>query len=138
MQFHNPYHRRQYQRLCVPARTLAEVINQIFSQITESTSQTQFQQIQQSLLICYQELASQTSMFHHAGGSGPPHTCLRDIYTEAAFRLKNWAILQPPPPTPPEPADTQPPLTHKDVENLFRKLPPETFFGQERDEEDSQ
>jgi hypothetical protein len=45
--------------------------------------------------------------------------------------------MQPEPPPAAEPADTQPPLTHQDVEHIFQSLPPDTFIGKERDEDNT-
>jgi hypothetical protein len=40
-------------------------------------------------------------MFHYQQAYGPPHSCVRDLYTDAAARLTNLAILQQAPQQPP-------------------------------------
>jgi hypothetical protein len=132
-------HQQQYRQLCPKARTLAEVGNQIFVKIADHPlTPEQLQQLQQSLILLCQELEANLSLFHYGSSHGLPHTCVRDIYTEAAFRLNNVAILQPAPPPAEEQEDTKPPLFHEDVEHFFQLLPPDTYFGKERDEDDSE
>jgi hypothetical protein len=97
----------------------------------------QLQQLQQSLKLPAEELEASLSLFHYGSSHGLPHTCIRDIYTEAAFRLNNVAILQPAPQPPEQQGETKPPLSHEDVEQLFQSLPPEAFYGKERDEGES-
>jgi hypothetical protein len=132
------HYQPQYRQLCPEARTLAEVGNQIFAKIADHPiTPEQLQQLQQSLILLCQELEANLSLFHYGSSHGLLHTCVRDIYTEAAFRLNNIAILQAAPPPPEAPEETKPPLTHEDVENIFHSLPPDTYFGTERDEDDS-
>jgi hypothetical protein len=83
------------------------------------------------------ELVTDMPAMHYAALIGR-HQCVKDVYREAIARLRSLALLQPEPlpPPPPEPQEPQPPLTHEDVENIYRSLPPDTYFGKERDEDD--
>jgi hypothetical protein len=137
MTLYDPY-QQQYRQLCPEARTLAEVGNQMFAKISDHPiTPEQLQQLQQSLKLLCRELEANLSLFHYGSSHGLPHTCVRDIYTEAAFRLNNVAILQPAPQPPEQQGETKPPLSHEDVEQLFQSLPPEAFYGKERDEGES-
>ena len=143
MTLHDPFqllydkYQSQYRQLCIPARTLAEIGNELLGQVAEFTTPEQIEQLQQSLEHLYKELEKMTGLSHYGASFGPPHACVKDIYIHASALLKNRAILQQPPPSE-EPEDPQPPLTHEDVENIFHSLPPETYFGKEQDEDDSQ
>lgn len=144
MTLHDPFlllydhYRTQYRRLCIPARTFAEIGNELLGRVSESTTPEQFKELQQSLVLLYQELEKQAGPLHFAATVGPPHTCVKDIYLHAAALLRQRAILQQPQAPPEEQEDTKPPLTHEDVERHFQSLPPDTFFGQEQDEESSE
>jgi hypothetical protein len=64
----------QNKSLCAPARTFAQIAAQsIFAKITDR--------------------------FHYPSGRGM-HACVRDVYTEAAYRLQNLSIMQPVPEAP--------------------------------------
>jgi hypothetical protein len=111
----------------------------IFAKLTEATTAKQFEAAQESLFLLRQELETDMPAMHFASLIGR-HLCVKDVYKEATARLRSLALLQPEPapPPPPEPQEPQPPLTHGDVENIFHSLPPETYFGTERDEDDSE
>jgi hypothetical protein len=94
--------RSQQRNLCSFAYTCAQIAEQtIFARITDSTTPDQFMVAQQNLLALCQRLESQMDMFHYPAASGLHH-CVQDIYTEAAFRLENLAIMQPPAPPAPK------------------------------------
>jgi hypothetical protein len=93
--------RSQHRNLCSVAYTFAQIADQsIFAFITNRTTPEQFQTAQQSLLQLCQRLESQMDIFHYPAATGM-HSCVRDIYTDAAFRLKNLEIMQEPAPPPP-------------------------------------
>jgi hypothetical protein len=93
--------RLQHRNLCSVAYTFAQIADQsIFAFITNRTTPEQFQTAQQSLLQLCQRLESQMDIFHYPAATGM-HSCVRDIYTDAAFRLKNLEIMQEPAPPPP-------------------------------------
>jgi hypothetical protein len=125
---------------CVYADTFYRTARDaVFKRLTEATTANQFQAAQESLDQLRQELEQDMPAMHFSSLIGT-HLCVKHLYREAVARLRSLALLQPEPlpPPPPEPPEPQPPLTHEDVENLFRKLPPDTYFGKERDEDDSE
>jgi hypothetical protein len=125
---------------CVYADTFYRTARDaVFGRLTEHTTAKQFQAAKESLDQLREDLVTDMPAMHFAALVGR-HQCVKDVYKEAIARLRSVALLQPEPPPPPEPEPPEPqlPLTHEDVENLFRKLPPETYFGKEQDEDDSQ
>jgi hypothetical protein len=56
---------------------------------------------QQNLLALCQRLESQMDIFHYPASTSMHH-CVQDIYTDAAFRLENLAIMQEPAPPAPK------------------------------------
>jgi hypothetical protein len=90
---------------CHLATTFAQVADySIFRRITERTLPDTFQAAQQSLILLCTELEKQADWSHYAGSSS--HCCVRDMYTQAAFLLKNLSVTQPAPEPqapPPEP-----------------------------------
>jgi hypothetical protein len=125
---------------CVYADTFYRTAKDaVFAKLTEATTANQFQAAQESLLLLRQELETDMPPMHFASLIGR-HLCVKDVYREAIARLRSLALLQPEPAPPPpeEKEDPQPPLTHEDVERQFQSLPPDTFFGQEQDEDDTQ
>jgi hypothetical protein len=95
--------RSQQRNPCSAAFTAAQIIEQtIFARITNRTTAEQFQLAQETLSQLCSELAATVTWDHYAASSGPPHSCVRDVYVDAAFRLKNLEITQPPPPPPPQ------------------------------------
>jgi hypothetical protein len=92
----------QHRRLCSAAFTFAQIAEQtIFAWITDRMTPEQFKLAQQNLTLLCRELEATVDWDHYASSSGPIHSCVRDIYTDAAFRLKNLEIMQeaaPPPP----------------------------------------
>jgi hypothetical protein len=136
MTLHDPFrllydkYQSQYRQLCIPARTLAEIGNELLGQVTESTTTPeQIEQLQQSLLLIYKELEKQAGLFHYAATIGPPHTCVKDIYIHASAILKNRAILQQAPPPPP----TQQLISREgaviDLEEHVKTSNEETYLG---------
>jgi hypothetical protein len=93
--------RSQQRNLCSFAFTYAQIIEQtIFARITDRTTPEQFQLAQQNLTLLCRELAAKVDWNHYPSSSGPAHSCVRDVYADAAFRLKNLEIMQPPAPAP--------------------------------------
>jgi hypothetical protein len=80
----------QQRRLCSAAFTFAQIVEQtVFAQISDRTTSDQF------------KLAATVDWDHYASSFGPIHSCVRDVYDDAAARLRNLAIMQPPAPLPP-------------------------------------
>ena len=80
---------------CQFANTFQRIAEQtIFAKITDRTTPDMYQAAQQSLVELSQQLEkqSQADMFHFSTLGGI-HCCVNDAYTEAAFRLKNLAIM---------------------------------------------
>jgi hypothetical protein len=75
----------------------------VFAQLTDTTTKEQFKQPQESLRQLCRELEARVDWDHYASSFGPIHSCVRDVYDDAAARLRNLAIMQPPPPPPPAP-----------------------------------
>jgi hypothetical protein len=92
----------QHRRLCRDAFTFAQIAEQtIFALISDRTTPEQFKLAQQNLTLLCRELEATVEWDHYTSSSGPAHSCVRDVYTDAAFRLKNLEIMQkaaPPPP----------------------------------------
>jgi hypothetical protein len=89
---------------CHAAATFAQIVEQsMLSRITETTTPEEFQTLQQSLMLLCLEFEQQADWRHYAGTDTLRHCCVRDIYTQAAFILKNLSLTQPPPPAPPPP-----------------------------------
>jgi hypothetical protein len=65
----------------------------IFSQITEQTTPQQFELALQSLKALSERLEAQVDLFHFPQAYGSPHSCVRDVFNDAEFRLKNLAIM---------------------------------------------
>jgi hypothetical protein len=85
--------RSQQRNLCSLAFTYAQIIEQtIFARITDRTTPQQFVAAQQSLLELCQRLESQMDWSHFPSSQGR-HSCIRDVYTDAEFRLKHLAIM---------------------------------------------
>jgi hypothetical protein len=90
----------QNKSLCAPARTFAQIAAQsIFAKITDRTTPGQFQAAQESLRELCLRFEAQLDLFHYPSGQGM-HACVRDVYTEAAYRLQNLSIMQPVPEAP--------------------------------------
>jgi hypothetical protein len=91
--------RSQQRNLCSFAFTYAQIIEQtIFARITDRTTPEQFNAALQTLGELCQRMERQLDRSHYPASQGL-HACLRDVYTDAEFRLKNLAIMhQPPPP----------------------------------------
>jgi hypothetical protein len=88
----------QQRHLCSAAFTFAQIVeNTIFAQLTDRTTPEQFKLAQESLRQLCRELAARVDWDHYASSFGPIHSCVRDVCDDAAARLRNLAIMQPPP-----------------------------------------
>jgi hypothetical protein len=97
--------RSQRRQLCSFAYTFAQIADQsIFSHITDRTTPEQLQAAQQSLRELCARLESQMDWSHYPAAYGTPHSCVRDVYTDAEFRLTNLRIMRQ---QAPEPAKQQ-------------------------------
>jgi hypothetical protein len=86
--------RSQQRDLCSVAFTYAQIVEQtIFARITNRTTPEQFAAASQTLGELCQQLERQMDWSHYPAAHGM-HACVRDVYTDAAFRLKNLAIMQ--------------------------------------------
>jgi hypothetical protein len=99
---YNQY-RHLSRQLCGHARTFVDIADRsVFSQITEFTTPAQFDLALQNLKALAERLEAQVDLFHYGQAHGTLHSCVRDIYDDAEFRLKNLAIMhqkiQEPPP----------------------------------------
>jgi hypothetical protein len=93
MRLYDPY-QQQYRQLCSPAKTFAVIADQtIFNQINGYTTQQQFQAALHNLKALCERMEAQLNVFHYGQAYGMPHTCLRDIYTDAEFRLINLSTM---------------------------------------------
>jgi hypothetical protein len=136
-QYHPPTN-SSYQSLCPQAVAFDQLADQsIFRKITDQTTPEQFQAAQLSLLQLCQRVEANLDLFHFKAAVGT-HQCVRDVYTEAAYRLKHLAIMQPEPL--PEPAPTQQLITLSgvviDLEEEYRTSREETDLGTEDDPPD--
>jgi hypothetical protein len=127
-------------RLCSYSRMYAQIVEQtILSQITERTTPAQFAAAQQSLLALCQRLEAKVDLFHYPAETGT-HQCVRDVYTDAVFRLKNISLMQPEPQPEPQ-APKQQLLTVEgvviDLEETIRTSREETYLGTDDDSADS-
>jgi hypothetical protein len=119
-----------YKHLCSPAYSYAQILERtIFAKITDQTTPEQFQSAQQSLILLCREIEAQLDWTHYPAVTGT-HQCVRDIYTDAAFRLKNLALLQPAP-QPPPPAQQL--ITREgiviDLEERIQTSAEDTYLG---------
>jgi hypothetical protein len=136
--YYDPRSSSSYQSLCSHARAFAQLADQsIFQKVTDQTTPEQFEAAQYSLLQLCQRLEANMDLFHYASVSGT-HQCVRDVYTEAAYRLKHLAIMQPEPL--PEPPPKQQLITLSgvviDLEEEYRTSREETDLGTEDDPPD--
>ena len=92
----------EQRQLCRDAFTFAQIVEQtIFAQITDYTTPEQYKQAQDSLRQLCRDLEARVDWDHYASSFGPIHSCVRDVYDDAAARLRNLAIMQPAPAPPP-------------------------------------
>jgi hypothetical protein len=85
--------RSQQRNLCSVAFTYAQIIQQtIFSRITDRTTPQQLEVALHSLRELRKQLEDQMDWSHYPASQGL-HSCLRDVYTDAEYRLKNLAIM---------------------------------------------
>jgi hypothetical protein len=97
-------------RLCSYSRMYAQIVEQtIFSQITDRTTPAQFAAAKLSLLKLCERLEAKVDLFHYPAERGT-HSCVRDVYTDAASRLSNLFLMQPEPQ--PEQPGTHPAADH--------------------------
>jgi hypothetical protein len=93
----------QQRHLCSAAFTFAQIVEQtIFARISDFTTPEQYKLAQQSLSQLCRELEARVDWDHYGSSFGPIHSCVRDVYDDAAARLQNLAIMQPAP-VPPTP-----------------------------------
>jgi hypothetical protein len=87
--------------------------------------------LQQSLMLLCLELEQQADWRHYAGTDTLRHCCVRDIYTQAAFMLKNLSLTQPPPPAPPPPPPPRetPADVVRDLRDAIQPNPEATSLG---------
>jgi hypothetical protein len=124
---------------CVYSETLYRTARDaIFTKLTEATTANQFQAAQESLLLLRQDLETDMPPMHFASLIGR-HQCVKDVYREAVARLRSLQIMQPVP-LPPEPEAPQPTtLSRQDVLETFEEeFPPQTFMGEEQDEDEQE
>jgi hypothetical protein len=136
-QYHPPIN-SSYPTPCPQARAFAQLAEQsIFRTITDQTTPEQFQAAQLSLLQLCQRMEANLDLFHYPAAVGT-HQCIRDVYTEAAYRLKHFAIMQPEPL--PEPPPKQQLITLSgvviDLEEEYRTSREETDLGTADDSPD--
>ena len=85
--------RSQQRDLCSFAFTYAQIIEQtIFARINDRTTPQQYEAALQSLGELCQRFERQMDWSHYPVSYGM-HSCIRDVYTDAEFRLKNMAIM---------------------------------------------
>jgi hypothetical protein len=117
---------------CHVATTFAQIVEQsILGHITEATTAEQFQNAQQSLILLCIELEQQADWRHYAAAGNLRHCCVRDIYTQAAFILKNLSLTQPAPPAPapaPPPRETLADVV-RDLKESVQPNPEATTLG---------
>jgi hypothetical protein len=91
--------RSQQRNLCSAAFTYAQIIEQtIFARITDRTTPEQLEAALQSVGELCQRLERELDWSHYPASHGL-HACVRDVYTDAEFRLRNLALMyQPAPP----------------------------------------
>jgi hypothetical protein len=88
--------RSQQRNLCSFAYTYPQIIEQtIFARITDRTTPEQFEAALKTLGELCQRMERQMDWSHYPASQGI-HSCLRDVYTDAEFRLKNLAIMHQP------------------------------------------
>ena len=123
--------RSQQRNLCSFAFTFAQIIEQtILSRITDRTTPEQLAAALQSLDELCHRFERQMDWSHFPASQGL-HACVRDVYTDAEFRLKNLAIMHQ---QAPEPAKQQVVTVEGvviDVEERFRTSTVETDLGTE-------
>jgi hypothetical protein len=96
--------RSQQRNLCSFAFTYAQIIEQtIFARINDRTTPQQYKAALQSLEELCQRMERQMDWSHYPASQGM-HSCIRDVLTDAEFRLKNLSIMHQPAP---EPANQQ-------------------------------
>jgi hypothetical protein len=97
--------RSQQRNLCSFAFTYAQIIEQtIFARINDRTTPEQFNAALQTLKELCQRMEREMDWSHYPASNGL-HSCVRDVYTDAEFRLKNLAIMHQP--AAPSPASQQ-------------------------------
>jgi hypothetical protein len=130
-------------RLCSYSRLFAQIIEQtILSQITERTTPAQFAAAKFSLRALSERLAAEAKLdWSHYPAEQGTHSCVRNVYADAIFRLENSIMLrpEPAPQEPSAPAPTPQPVPIEallvNVERIIAESAKETPFGHEREEE---
>ncbi len=122
--------RSQQRNLCSFAFTYAQIIEQtIFARINDRTTSQQYEAALQSLGELCRRFERQMDWSHYPASHGM-HSCLRDVLTDAEFRLKNLAIMQSAPPPPPQQLITREGIII-DVEESVSTSSVETELGAE-------
>jgi hypothetical protein len=92
--------RSQQRNLCSFAFTFAQIAEQtVFARITDRMTLEQLAAAKQSFSALCQRLESQMDWSHYPASQGL-HSCVRDVLTDAEFRLQNLAIMHQPAPEP--------------------------------------
>jgi hypothetical protein len=131
-------------RLCSYSRLFAQIIEQtILSQITERTTPAQLAAAKFSVRALSDRLAAEAKLdWSHYPAEQGTHSCVRNVYADAIFRLENIILLRPEPAPQPEPpaAPSPQPLSDEDlmayVERWSAESAQQTFFGSVADGED--
>jgi hypothetical protein len=120
--------RSQQRNLCSFAFTFAQIAEQtIFARITNHTTREQFEAALQALDELCRRLERQMDWSHYPASHGM-HSCIRDVFTDAEFRLKNLAIMH----QAPLPATQQVTTVEGvviDMEERLRTSTEETYLG---------
>jgi hypothetical protein len=116
---------------CEEYEKLKLVAEEILANVDDSTSPQQFEQVQKGLLFLFQELKARVDPWHFRFPGG--HACLEQCYLHYTMLIRTRAVLQKPHPSPE--ATQQSPLSREEVLGFFENTPPpDTFFGEDRDE----
>jgi hypothetical protein len=124
---------------CVYADTFYRTARDaIFAKLTEATTAKQFEAAKVSLDQLRDELVTDMPPMHFASLIGR-HLCVKDVYREAVARLRSLQIMQPVP-LPPEPEPPQPTTLSRQavLETFEEEFPPQTFMGEEQDEDEQE
>jgi hypothetical protein len=123
--------RSQQRNLCSFAFTYAQIIEQtIFARINDRTTPQQYKAALQSLEELCQRMERQMDWSHYPASQGM-HSCIRDVLTDAEFRLKNLSIMHQQAPLPASQQVVTVEGVVIDVEERFRTSRAETDIGTE-------
>jgi hypothetical protein len=116
---------------CVVSDSFYRIVREtIFQHLTKETTAEQWQAAQESLTRLRDELQQAIRPMHYGSLVGG-HRCLDHIFREAAARLRNLELMQPPPPDPPEPPPPRETLDAvvRDLRDKIQPNPQETTLG---------